>query len=131
MRDAVRVTRTAVGPQDVAVAVLDSNGWRYYSDHHDDKMLNGKGIGRVPTERTLLVDSFHSPEIEAFVARHPDAAHVLVYDFYGISGPGLAQQAASMAQRNLCPTRNWTFPKTGIVVEYTRVSQSNGCHPPS
>jgi hypothetical protein len=66
--DAVQVVRSAAGPQDVVVAVLDVNGWLYYSRYYDGKALDARGIDRVPLDRTLLVNTFLSPQIDAFVS---------------------------------------------------------------
>jgi hypothetical protein len=127
IRDAVAVVRSVAGPDDVVVAVLDHNGWAYYSLYYDDAGLDAAAVARVPADHTLQVDDFLSPEIKPFVEAHPTAQHVVVFNFMGISPEYYDQQAAWMAERNLCPTRRWDFDQTGIVTEYTRVPDATHC----
>jgi len=128
-RDVMRIVRLGAGPDDLAIAVLNPDGWRFYANLYNDPALDATTVGRVEEDRTLLTDRFTDPAIPGFVAEHPDAQKVFVFDFAGIDPDGYEQQVRWLREQGFCPAHRWDFTQTGILVEFRRATGSAPCPP--
>ena len=115
----VHTVRLDAKPDDVAVVLGDTDGWKYYMDYYDDSTLAGRP--RLSAQKTLYTSDFRPSTLSHFVAsRHP--ASVFVVDRIGAAPDDMAWQAQVLGAAGYCASGAQGFANTATLFTFNRAT---------
>jgi len=128
VRAAVAEVRGHAGAGDLVIVTGNQRGWSWYMERYQGFPAPVGQAPPVSAERTLHSALFRPDQLQPFLAAHPRAASLFVFEFVYDTKPRtlrlVGARRSRLAAQGWCPRRRWEYPLTGVVTQYRH---TGGC----
>jgi hypothetical protein len=120
MRAVARDVRVRGGPRDLAVVVIQGSTFTYYLEDYQGYPDAVRRRARIPFDHVYRAPRFADPGAAAFVAAHPGAPQVFLFEAHGVSGRLHGRQLHALERLGYQPYGLLRYPRAGLLTIFRR-----------